>query len=49
MIGPPLLCAVALVYFAVAYQYLLIGKWGMTLAFTAYALANIGFALDFNE
>ena len=44
--SPLLLYSVALVYAIVAGQYLLIGRHGMALAFVAYALANVWFALD---
>lgn len=42
----PLLYAVACAYLWVAGNYAEQGRWGMMLAFVAYALANIGFALD---
>lgn len=42
----PLLIAVALVYGYVAWVYFLEGRHGLALAFVAYAIANLGFALD---
>ena len=44
--SPILLYFVALVYAGVAGQYIYAGRYGMALAFAAYALANIGFVLD---
>lgn len=44
--GPALLLLVAVIYVGVAANYALDGRWGMALAFTAYALANLGFAMD---
>lgn len=41
-----LLLAVCAVYLWVAVDYLQHQRWGMALAFLAYALANIGFAWD---
>ena len=41
-----LLTLVALIYFWVAIAYVREGRYGMALAFVAYALANIGFILD---
>ena len=41
-----LLAIVALIYASVAVNYLIDGRPGMALAFAAYAIANIGFALD---
>lgn len=41
-----LLYFVAVVYFAVAIEYASHDRWGMALAFVAYALANVGFALE---
>ena len=34
------------IYALVAMDYALHGRWGMALAFLAYAIANIGFVLD---
>jgi hypothetical protein len=42
----PLLSAVACAYGFVALNYALSGRWGMALAFVAYAVANVGFILD---
>ena len=44
--GSSLLYAVAVAYLYVAYDYYQQGRYGMMLAFAAYALSNIGFALD---
>ena len=44
--SPILLIGVGVVYFIVAIQYCLIHRYGMALAFIAYALANAGFAWD---
>ena len=44
--SPLLLYLVTLIYFAVAVQYLGVGRYGMAIAFAAYALANVGFVLD---
>jgi hypothetical protein len=41
-----LLIFVGLIYCWVGFGYAQIGRWGMALAFLAYAAANIGFALD---
>lgn len=41
-----LLLFVGVVYLWVAVGYVRAGRWGMTVAFIAYALANLGFALD---
>lgn len=41
-----LLLLVGAIYGLVALDYALHGRWGMSLAFVAYAVANIGFALD---
>lgn len=41
-----LLLFVGAIYLAVAVSYGRAGRWGMCLAFVAYALANVGFALD---
>jgi hypothetical protein len=42
-----LLGLVGLVYIWVALDYAWSGRWGMALAFLAYALANVGLILDF--
>jgi hypothetical protein len=42
----PLLYIVACLYFWVAWSSAREGRWGYALAFFAYALSNIGFALD---
>jgi len=44
--GPALLIFVGVIYCAVAYSYFLAGRYGMCLAFAAYAVANWGFAWD---
>lgn len=44
--SPMLLYIVAAIYLGVGLQYLQAGRLGMCLAFIAYALANIGFAVD---
>ena len=44
--GPGLLLLVSVIYAGVAGDYGLDGRWGMSLAFAAYALANVGFAMD---
>lgn len=44
--NPILLYVVALIYAGVAGQYAYTGRYGMALAFAAYAAANVGFALD---
>lgn len=44
--GAGLLLAVGGVYLLVALDYALDSRWGMALAFVAYALANLGFAWD---
>lgn len=44
--NPWLLYIVSVIYGGVAVQYILDERYGMALAFFAYALANIGFALD---
>lgn len=41
-----LLLFVGGIYLMVAFGYARAGRWGMCLAFVAYALANVGFALD---
>lgn len=41
-----LLSVVAVIYASVAVGYALDGRWGMCLAFVAYAIANIGFVID---
>ena len=45
-VSPVLLYFVAVIYGAVACQYVMAHRYGMALAFVAYALANVGFALD---
>jgi hypothetical protein len=45
-VSTSLLIIVALIYWAVAIGYYMDGRPGMSLAFIAYAFANIGFALD---
>lgn len=42
----PLLLFVGAIYLVVAICYGLQHRYGMSLAFVAYALANVGFALD---
>ena len=44
--GTGLLLFVGAIYGVVAWDYAVQSRYGMTLAFAAYALANIGFALD---
>lgn len=44
--GAALLALVTVVYAAVAVTYARDHRWGMCLAFVAYALANVGFILD---
>lgn len=44
--GPPLLAIVAVIYALVAVSYWRSGDHGMTLAFVAYALANVGFIVS---
>ena len=44
--GVVLLSLVAGIYVWVAVDYAAHDRWGMALAFFAYALANVGFALD---
>lgn len=46
LMSPMLLYIVAAIYLGVGLQYLQAGRLGMCLAFIAYALANIGFAVD---
>lgn len=41
-----LLLVVALIYLYVAVEYVRERRYGMALAFVAYALANLGFMLD---
>ncbi len=45
----PLLIAVTLAYACVAVSYLRERRYGMALAFIAYALANVGFILDLRK
>ena len=40
--GPWLLALVALIYFFVSYDLYTTGKYGMSLAFLAYGVSNIG-------
>lgn len=47
--GSHLLAAVALAYAWVAWDYWSQGRYGMALAFLAYALANVGFILDLKK
>ena len=44
--GAGLLLCVAVVYAVVAMDYAWKSQHGMALAFAAYALANVGFAID---
>ena len=44
--GAGLLLFVGCIYLAVAWEFAQQGRWGMALAFVAYALANVGFAVD---
>jgi hypothetical protein len=44
--GAWLLLFVGTIYLIVALEYVIAGRYGMALAFTAYALANAGFAAD---
>lgn len=44
-----LLTIVALIYLVVAVGYARERRYGMMFAFVAYALANIGFILDFRK
>ena len=46
MVNKPLLGGIAVVYICIALQYALEGRYGMTVVFVAYALANFGFVLD---
>lgn len=46
VVSGPLLVAVSMAYLWVAIGYVQTGRWGMALAFVAYALANFGFMLD---
>lgn len=41
-----LLGLVAVAYLYVAIDYAYSARWGMSLAFAAYALSNIGFMID---
>lgn len=41
-----LLLLVGSIYLVVALGYYRAGRWGMCLAFIAYAIANVGFAWD---
>ena len=42
----PLIAIVAIVYGYVAIEYLLTGRYGLALAWAAYAVANLGFIID---
>ena len=44
--SPLLLVGVALVYAYVAVDYFLLGRPGMCLAFSAYAVSNLGFVWE---
>ena len=44
--SPWLLYLAGAIYLGVAVQYILSGRYGMSLAFAAYAIASIWFALD---
>jgi len=44
--SPRLLFTVGLMYLWVAGTYAGDGRYGMAIAFAAYALANVGFAMD---
>ena len=44
--GPGLLCLVSVIYAYVAFEYLQAGRHGMAVAFWAYAMANVGFVID---
>lgn len=44
--GAGLLFVVAIIYFYVALEYVAIGRPGMAIAFTAYAVSNLGFVVD---
>ena len=44
--SPTLLLVVGTIYCWVAWNYYQQGQHGMCLAFLAYALANVGFAMD---
>lgn len=41
-----LLTVVSCIYLGVAVAYMREGRWGMAVAFVAYALANVGLILD---
>ncbi len=43
MMSPWLLAIVAAIYIYVCYDLYMIGKYGLALAFFAYAISNIGF------
>ena len=44
--NPSLLALVAAIYAYVAFGYFDAGRTGMGLAFTAYAISNVGFIID---
>lgn len=44
--GPGLLLLVGVIYLIVAADYFGDDRYGMALAFVAYGLANVGFAMD---
>lgn len=44
--GPALLLIVACIYLGVAADYALNAKYGLALAWGAYAIANVGFAVQ---
>ena len=44
-----LLVFIAAVYVYVAAEQALLHRWGMALAWTAYAIANLGLALDMRK
>lgn len=46
--GKGLLSLVAVIYLGVAVSYWRQSRPGMALAFVAYALANLGFVIDFD-
>lgn len=41
-----LLAVTGSIYLWIALDYAMSERWGMSLAFVAYALANLGFVLD---
>lgn len=44
--APGLLFFVAIIYLGVAVDYAIHARYGMAVAWAAYAAANVGFALD---